>query len=160
LKTPARPAVTVRDVRLEAVRKMLAGRSMDVVILAVAIATLVELLADGHPVPALVSAICGLVLLARRRAPAIAIVVAIAGQLALSALLAWHEPAGPFGLILLTFVVAGGLRPERAAWLGELTGSHRPGRRCLILMYPDRGCPVTVTVGAPGSAVSAALLLM
>jgi signal transduction histidine kinase len=105
-------------VQLETVRKMLAGRSMDVVILAVAIATLVELLADGHPVPALVSAICGLVLLARRRAPAIAIVAAFAGQLALAALLGWHEPTGPFGLILLTFVVAGGLRPERAAWLG------------------------------------------
>jgi signal transduction histidine kinase len=120
-------------VQLEAVRKMLAGRSMDVVILAVAIATLVELLADGHPVPALVSAICGLVLLARRRAPAIAIVVAIAGQLAMAALLAWHEPAGPFGLILLTFVVAGGLRPERAAWLGwgcgmvEVSVAEAPG---------------------------------
>jgi hypothetical protein len=36
-------------VQLEAVRKMLAGRSLDVVILVVAMATLAELLADGRP---------------------------------------------------------------------------------------------------------------
>ncbi len=101
---------------------MLAGRSMDIVIVVVAAATMAELLSDGRPVPALVSAICGLVLLARHRAPAIAIVVSIAGQLALAALLAWHEPAGAFGLFLLTFVVAGGLRPEWAAWLGWACG--------------------------------------
>jgi signal transduction histidine kinase len=101
---------------------MLAGRSMDVVILVVAVATLAELLTDGRPVPALVSAICGLVLLARRRAPAIAIVVTFAGQLALAALLAWHEPTGPFGLFLLTFLVAGGLRPDWTAWLGWTCG--------------------------------------
>ena len=64
---------------------MLAGRSLDVVILVVAMATLAELLADGRPVPALVSGVCGLVLLARRRTPAIAIVAAFAGQLALAA---------------------------------------------------------------------------
>jgi hypothetical protein len=69
-----------------------------------------------------VSAVCGLVLLARRPAPAIAIVASFAGQLALTALLGWHEPGGPFGLFLLTFVVAGGLRPERAAWLGWACG--------------------------------------
>jgi hypothetical protein len=69
-----------------------------------------------------VSAVCGLVLLARRRVPAIAIVAAFAGQLALAALLGWHEPTGPFGLFLLTFVVAGGLRPEWAAWLGWACG--------------------------------------
>ena len=63
-------AVTVIVVQLEAVRKVLAGRAMDVVIVVVALATLAELLADGRPVPALVSAVCGLVLLARRRAPA------------------------------------------------------------------------------------------
>ena len=97
---------------------MLAGRLMDVVIVVVAAATLAELLTDGRPVPALVSAICGLALLARRRAPAIAIVVAFAGQLALAAIMNWHEPAGAFGLNLLTFVVAGGLRPEWTAWLG------------------------------------------
>ena len=87
---------------------MFAGRSMDIVIIVVAAATMAELLADGRPVPALVSAICGLVLLARHRAPAIAIVVSIAGQLALAALLGWHEPAGAFGLFLLTFVVTMG----------------------------------------------------
>ena len=101
---------------------MLARWSTDIVIVVVAVATLAELLADGHPVPALVSAMCGLVLLARHRAPAIAIVVSIAGQLALAALLTWHEPAGAFGLFLLTFVVAGGLRPEWAAWLGWACG--------------------------------------
>src|SRR5579864_5711436 len=95
---------------------------MDAVIVVVAVATLAELLTDVRPVPALVSAVCGLVLLARRRAPAIAIVAAFAGQLALTALLAWHEPNGPFGLFLLTFVIAGGLRPERAAWLGWACG--------------------------------------
>jgi len=109
-------------VQLEAVRKALAGRVLDVVIVVVAVATLAELLTDGRPVPALVSAVCGLVLLARRRAPAIAIVAAFAGQLALAALLAWHEPNGPFGLFLLTFVIAGGLRPEWAAWLGWACG--------------------------------------
>jgi len=31
---------------------------MDVVIIAVAVATLAELLTDGHPVPALLAAIC------------------------------------------------------------------------------------------------------
>lgn len=108
--------------KLEAVRKLLAGRYMDVVIVIVALATLAELLIDGRPVPALVSAVCGLVLLARRRAPAIAIVASFAGQLALTALLGWHEPTGPFGLFLLTFVVAGGLRPEWAAWLGWTCG--------------------------------------
>lgn len=108
--------------RLKAVRKVLAGRYTDVVIVAVAVATLAELLSDGRPVPALVSAICGLVLLARRRAAAIAIVASFAGQLALTALLAWQEPAGPFGLFLLTFVVAGGLRPEWTAWLGWASG--------------------------------------
>ena len=108
--------------QLEAVRKVLAGRVLDVVIVVVAVATLAELLTGGRPVPALVSAVCGLVLLARRRAPAIAIVAAFAGQLALAALLAWHEPTGPFGLFLLTFVVTGGLRPEWAAWLGWACG--------------------------------------
>jgi signal transduction histidine kinase len=101
---------------------VLAGRYMDAVIVVVAVATLAELLTDGRPVPALVSAVCGLVLLARRRAPAIAIVAAFAGQLALAALLAWHEPTGPFGLFLLTFVIAGGLRPEWAAWLSWACG--------------------------------------
>ena len=101
---------------------MLAGRWLDVVIVVVTAATLAELLADGRPGPALVSAVSGLVLLARHRAPAIAIVVSIAGQLALAALLSWHEPAGAFGLFLLTFVVAGGLRPEWAAWLGWACG--------------------------------------
>jgi signal transduction histidine kinase len=109
-------------VKLEAARKLLAGHYVDVVIVAVAVATLAELLIGGRPVPALVSAVCGLVLLARRRVPAIAIVAAFAGQLALAALLGWHEPTGPFGLFLLTFVVAGGLRPEWAAWLGWACG--------------------------------------
>lgn len=109
-------------VRLEAVRKVLAGRYMDVVIVVVAVATTTELLTDGRPVPALVSAVFGLVLLARRRAPTIAIVASFAGQLALAALLGWHEPTGPFGLFLLTFVVAGGLRPEWAAWVGWACG--------------------------------------
>jgi len=95
---------------------------MDVVIIAVAVITLAELLTDGRPVPALLSAMCGLVLLARRRAPAIAIAVTFAGQLALAALLGWHEPTGPFGLTLLTFLVAGGLRPEWAAWFGWACG--------------------------------------
>lgn len=101
---------------------MLAGRALDVVIVVVAVATVAELLTDGRPVPALVAAVCGLVLLARRRAPAIAIVAALASQLALAALLNWHEPTGPFGLFLLTFVTAGGLRPEWAAWLGWACG--------------------------------------
>ena len=101
---------------------MLAGRALDVVIVVVAVATVAELLTDGRRVPALVAAVCGLVLLARRRAPAIAIVAAFAGQLALVALLAWREPGGPFGLFLLTFVIAGGLRPEWAAWLGWACG--------------------------------------
>jgi signal transduction histidine kinase len=109
-------------VRLAAVRNLLAGRAMDVVIIVVAVATLAELLTDGHPVPALLAAICLLVLLARRRAPAIAIVVSFAGQLARAATLGWHEPTGPFGMVLLTFVVAGGLRPEWAAWLGWACG--------------------------------------
>ena len=108
--------------QLDAVRTMLAGRYLDVVIVGVTAVTLAELLADGRPVPALVSAMCGLVLLARRRAPAIAIVVSVAGQLALAALLGWHDPAGAFGLALLTFVVAGGLRPEWTAWLGWACG--------------------------------------
>ena len=108
--------------QLKTVRQILAGRWLDVVIVVVAAATLAELLVDGRPGPALVSAISGLVLLARHRAPAIAIVVSIAGQLALATLLAWHEPAGAFGLFLLTFVVAGGLRPEWAAWLGWACG--------------------------------------
>ena len=108
--------------RLDTVRTMLAGRYLDVVILGLTAVTLAELLTDGRPVPALVSAMCGLVLLARRRAPAIAIVVSVAGQLALAALLGWHDPTGAFGLALLTFVVAGGLRPERAAWLGWACG--------------------------------------
>jgi hypothetical protein len=56
-------------VQLKTVRQMLAGRWLDVVIVVVAAATLAELLADGRPGPALVSAISGLVLLARRRAP-------------------------------------------------------------------------------------------
>jgi signal transduction histidine kinase len=109
-------------VQVKAVREMLAGRLMDILILAVAVATLAELLAEGRRVPALVSAVCGLVLLARRRTPGIAIAAAFAGQLALAALLAWHEPGGPFGLFLLTFVVAGGLWPEWAAWLGWACG--------------------------------------
>ena len=125
--------------QLEAVRKALAGRAMDVVIVVVALATLAELLTDGRPVPALVSAVCGLVLLARRRAPAIAIVAAFAGQLALTALLAWHEPGGPFGLFLLTFVIAGGLRPEWAAWLGWACGMAAAA----VAEAPDSGGSVS-----------------
>jgi|SRR5581483_3868718 len=101
---------------------MLAGRWMDVVIVMVALATLAELLSGGYRVPALVSAVCGLVLLSRRRTPAIAIAAAFAGQVALAALLGWHEPGGPFFLFLLTFVISGGLRPEWAAWLGWACG--------------------------------------
>jgi signal transduction histidine kinase len=108
--------------RLEAVRAALGGRYLDIMITVVAVATLAELLGDGRRVPALVSAVWGLVLLARRRAPEIAIAASFASQLALAALLGWHEPAGPFGLFLLTFVVAGGLRPGRAAWLGWACG--------------------------------------
>lgn len=103
-------------------RAALAGRYLDIVIIIVAVATLAELLGGGHRVPALLSGVCGLVLLARRRAPEIAIAASFAGQLALTALSGWHEPAGLFLLFLLTFVVAGGLRPERAAWLGWACG--------------------------------------
>ncbi len=103
-------------------RAALAGRYLDIAITVVAAATLVELLGDGRRVPALVSAVCGLVLLARRRAPEIAIAASFSGQLALVALLGWHDPSGPFLLFLLTFLIAGGLRPERAAWLGWACG--------------------------------------
>ena len=109
--------------QLAAVRNVLAGRYMDLVIGVATAATLAELLTDGHPVPALLAAVSGLVLLARRRAPAIAIVASFAGQLALAGIMGWHDPAGGFGLTLLTFVVAGGLRPERAAWLGWACGT-------------------------------------
>jgi len=101
---------------------MLAGRPMDILVLAVTAATAAELLADRRPVPALVAATCGLALLARRRAPAVAITIAFAGLLVLTAILNWHDPAGAFGLTLLTFVVAGGLRPEWAAWTGWACG--------------------------------------
>jgi len=110
-------------VQLAAVRNVFAGRYMDLVIGVATAATLAELLTDGHPVPALLAAVSGLVLLARRRAPAIAIVVSFAGQLALAGIMGWHDPTGGFGLTLLTFVVAGGLRPERAAWLGWACGT-------------------------------------
>ncbi|MFY9933283.1 MAG: histidine kinase [Streptosporangiaceae bacterium] len=108
--------------QLEVVRRMLAGRLMDVVVLVATAATVAELLADSRPVPALVAAMCGLALLARHRVPAVSIAVAFAGLLVLTAILDWHEPSGAFGLTLLAFVVAGGLRPEWAAWTGWACG--------------------------------------
>jgi hypothetical protein len=97
-------------------------RPLDVVLLVVIVLVHLEVFAEvGRLIPALAAGVSGLVLLARRRTPHISIATSFAGQLVVL-LVRSKEPTAVFGQFLLTFVVAGGLRPEAAAWVGWASG--------------------------------------
>jgi signal transduction histidine kinase len=97
-------------------------RPLDVVLLVVIVLVQLDLLGEvGRLIPALAAGVSGLVLLARRRTPYISIATSFAGQLVVLLVLT-KEPTAVFGQFLLTFVVAGGLRPEAAAWVGWAAG--------------------------------------
>jgi signal transduction histidine kinase len=122
------------------VRRRLPGWALDALIVFLALEPLPAQLA-GHRYQAsyLLSAGFFLVLLARRRFPASAIMVSLGGQLVLSDLPPHgDDPIAVFGRFLLMFVIVGTMLPEWVAWTGwilgeaitavtEITGQPRAG---------------------------------
>jgi signal transduction histidine kinase len=108
----------------EAVRKRLPGWVMNAVIVFLAVAPLPGQLATGaYRLSYLLSALFFLVLLARRRFPAVVIIVAFGGRAVLSALPPYGgSPIAVFGQVLLMFAIAGAMRPEWVAWTGWAAG--------------------------------------
>jgi hypothetical protein len=107
----------------EEVRQWLAGWAMNAVIIFLAVAPLPgQLATHAYQVSYLLSALFFLVLLARRRFPAV-IIVAFAGRAVLAAFPPYGgSPIAVFGQVLVMFVIAGAARPEWVAWAGWAAG--------------------------------------
>ncbi len=97
---------------------------MNAVIIFLAVAPLPgQLATHAYQASYLLSAFFFLALLARRRFPAAAILVAFAGRAVLAALPPHGgSPIAAFGQVLLMFVIAGAARPEWVAWTGWAVG--------------------------------------
>lgn len=124
LKTGRTWRATVVFMRWVTVRNWLAGRGLDLLVVALAVFPLpAQLATQQHQAKYLLSAFFLLVLLFRRRFPAAAIIVACAGRAVLEA----FPPHGSssilvFAQIPLLFVVAGSTAPDWVAWTGWAGG--------------------------------------
>jgi signal transduction histidine kinase len=109
--------------RWETVRKGLPGWAMNAVIIFLAVAPLPGQLSTGqYRASYLLSALFFLILLVRRRFPAV-IIVAFAGRAVLSGFPPHgSSPIAVFGQVLLMFVIAGAARPEWVAWASWVVG--------------------------------------